>query len=164
MTATETTLTISAIRTSIHSAILSAARKHAPAGHAAAKRAEAAIGIAALADLYEEQGDLYAAESVRAGHWQETAEGARVVTVGRFGANVAGTGNGHSVSVWTTKVYRAERRSRDGVLTWRLVSQLRSHSTAGREISGPMVARAKAEAADRGLPYVSSVTHGEMCQ
>ncbi len=126
-------------------------------------RADYAVGVAALADLLEESGDAEGAAEVRAGYWQEAREGKRVVTVGRYGSRTAGTGGGCSVGVWTTKIYMATRR-RDGLLTWRLLVEIDAHSTSGRKATGPMVARAKAAAAERGIEYVGSCLHGEVCR
>lgn len=116
--------------------------------------------LAALCDLTEESGED--TTRIKSGDWQATNEGELVVTVGRYGSATANTGK-FSYAIWTTKIYRAERRKRDGVLTWRLHAMLRSHATAGREITGPMIARARAEAEDRGCGYVSGCLQNEVC-
>lgn len=87
-----------------------------------------------------------------------TTEGREIVTVGRYGSRTAGA----HVFLYTTKVYRAVRRRRDGAITWRLASELRGHKTAGKGITGPMRARALAFAIERGLPFADGVTYGQV--
>lgn len=93
---------------------------------------------------------------------QTTEEGERVVTVARDGAAVARV-RGWSVPTWRTAVYVAARRKADGLLTWRLDYRT-GRSTSGKEVSGPMVAEAKAHAEAEGLPYVHHCRHGQACR
>lgn len=95
---------------------------------------------------------------------QVTAEGALCVTVARDGTNMASFrigGRRVSVPVYVTAIYRASRRV-DGVLTWRRYDSV-GDTTSGHEVSAPMVARAKAIAAERGLPYRAGIRHGRIC-
>lgn len=87
-----------------------------------------------------------------------TTEGREIVTVGRYGSRTAGKYN----VLYTTKVYRAVRRQRDGAVTWRLVSELRAHKTSGKGITGPMRQRARAYAAERGLEFEAGIIYGEV--
>lgn len=87
--------------------------------------------------------------------------GERIVTVGRDGPRTAKFRAGaHTMSVplWTTKVYEAVQR-RDGVTTWRLAYSV-GRSTAGRSVTGPMEAAARAYAHEHGMRYVHSIGHG----
>lgn len=102
-------------------------------------------------------------EAAEARTLQVTEEGAEVVTVARDGANTANCGNGISRPIYCTAIYRAERRHRDGRLTWRRVGSFRD-GTAGIAITDPMVGRAKARAAERGVPFVAGVRHGTVCR
>lgn len=91
----------------------------------------------------------------------EVTEGDEVVTVARYGCATAKAGR-FSYPIYCTAVYRAVRRVRDGVLTWRRVGSYRD-ATAGRGITGPMIRRAEEAAAERGVPYVPGVRHGKPC-
>jgi hypothetical protein len=128
-----------------------------------ASRRDYAADVAVLADVLSDAGDEDGARRARAGDWQETAEGTEVVTVGRFGARTVGTGNGHSVGIWATKVYRATRRQSDGNLTWRLCMTIGGHSTAGREVTKPMRERARREADERELEFLEGVKEHQLC-
>lgn len=111
------------------------------------------------ADWCDENGDPATAAALRAGTWQVTQEGDRIVVVGRDGADHDRHGHG----IYTTKVYEAVRRRRDGRLTWRLSYSVPMHRTAGKAVTGPMTRRAEAYAAERGLPTADHVTHGTVC-
>jgi hypothetical protein len=115
-----------------------------------------------LADALEDagcaDGELLAA--VRAGTVQVTEEGARVVTVARDGAKCATVGR-RTYPILCTTVYRAVRRA-DGVLTWRRECSL-ADGTAGYAVTGPMIERAKMEAARRGCRYDGAIRHGRRC-
>lgn len=89
---------------------------------------------------------------------QQTVEGTVVITVARDGSDHDGHGNG----IYVSAVYRAERRVKDGVLTWRRVGAYRDR-TAGKRITGPMEARARARAKERGVEYRPYVRHGHVC-
>lgn len=111
------------------------------------------------ADWCDEYGDPATAAALRAGTWQVTQEGDRIVVVGRDGADHDNYGNG----IYTTKVYEAGRRQRDGRLTWRLAYAVRMHRTAGKKVTQPMIDRAAAYAAEHGLPVAAHITHGTVC-
>ena len=111
------------------------------------------------ADWCDETGDAETATALRAGTWQATVEGERIVVVGRYGAGRDRHGNG----IYATKVYEAVRRQRDGRLTWRLAYSVSAHRTSGKGVTGPMIARAEAYAAEHGLPVATHITHGTAC-
>lgn len=147
-------MTATVTESAIRAACMAAARQ--------GDRAALALARSALADLFEEQGRPEAA-AARAGAWQTTAPGTRVVTVGRDGAKTANTGGSYSVAVWTTKVYIATPRKRDGALVWRLIRSVPADSTSGRAVSGPMEARARSWAEAHGLEYVDDVRAWQLC-
>lgn len=111
------------------------------------------------ADWCDENGDHETAARIRAGKFQLTQEGDRMVVVGRDGADHDNHGNG----IYTTKVYEAARRKRDGMLTWRLSYSLAGHRTSGKTVTGPMIRRAEEYAASVGLPVATHITHGTVC-
>ena len=110
------------------------------------------------ADACDEAGDHATATAIRSGKWQATEEGEQIVVVGRDGADHYSHGG-----IYTTKVYEAIRRQRDGRLTWRLVRSIRSHRTAGKTVTGPMIRRAEEYAESLGLPVATHITHGTVC-
>lgn len=114
------------------------------------------------ADWLEENGHTSEARHQRFIAGQGTLEGTEVVTVARDGADCAPAGPGRA-PIWTTTVYAAQRRA-DGLLTWRRVSSYRCDRTAGREVSGPMIARAKARAEERGCEFLAGIRHGTPCE
>jgi hypothetical protein len=89
---------------------------------------------------------------------QTTVPGTVVITVARDGADHDSHGN----PIYCTAIYRAVARHRDGVLTWRRVGSYRDR-TAGKRITGPMEARARARAEERGVEYYPYVRHGHVC-
>ncbi len=115
----------------------------------------------AYADWLEENGEADAAERQRRIGDQETVEGSRVVTVARDGQKMAKCSRLWSVPIYCTAIYTAVRR-RDGLLTWRRTGSY-SDGTAGRRPTGPMIDRATARAEELGVPFVSSVGHGNVC-
>jgi hypothetical protein len=114
-----------------------------------------------LADALDDAGcdDAALLADLRAGHYQITPEGARIVVVGRDGASHDRHGNG----IYATKVYEAAPRKRDGLMTWRLVRSVSAHRTAGKGVTGPMIRRAEEFAAANGLPFAVHITHGTAC-
>jgi hypothetical protein len=94
---------------------------------------------------------------------QVTPEGTEIFTVARDGSRMAKCTSKISVPIFVTAIYRAERRQSDGILTWRRVGSYRD-STAGHTPTGPMVARAKSRAAERGCEYVAGIRHGKRCK
>jgi hypothetical protein len=88
------------------------------------------------------------------------AEGTEIVTVARDGTRTAGVrGTRMSFSIYCTAIYRAVRRERDGVLTWRRVGSLRD-GTAGRGVTGPMRERAERYATQTGRRFEYGIRHG----
>lgn len=90
-------------------------------------------------------------------------EGTEVVTWGRDGARCAGFVRGGcrmSAPIWCAKVYRAQRRQRDGALTWRLVLKT-GPKISGRTCPSAVVRYAKDLAEKTGHEVRASVTHGQ---
>jgi hypothetical protein len=99
-----------------------------------------------------------------AGFAQETTEGTSCVTVARAGADLATFAGGrYKVGIYTTAVYVARRRQRDGVLTWRRQGGYKADRTSGFGITPPMRQLAKERAVERGCKYVEGVRHGQVC-
>ncbi len=115
----------------------------------------------AYADWLDENGEADAAMHQRRIGDQETVEGSRVVTVARDGQKMAKCGGRFSVPIYCTAIYTAKRRA-DGLMTWRRTGSY-SDGTAGRRPTGPMIDRATARAEELGVPFVSSVGHGNVC-
>jgi len=89
-------------------------------------------------------------------------EGTEVLTWGRDGqrcANFRRGGTRFSMPIWIGKTYRAVRRQRDGVLTWRLVGT-HGPSLSGRSAAAGVVQHVAELANATGLP-VLHVSHGE---
>lgn len=84
-----------------------------------------------------------------------------IVTVARDGSKTANCGS-FTVPVYTTAVYRAVRRVRDGVETWRRVSSVRCHSTSGKGVSGAMTRRAQEYAQETGREFAEGIRHGDL--
>lgn len=122
-----------------------------------------ALLLKMFADFCEETGDIQTAKAIRNGTWiyQATKEGSEVVTVGRDGSRTASRGQ-YMWLLFCTKVYRAVRRKKDGVLTWRVFSRF-NDSTAGSDITGRMIDRAKAAGERTGRPYLPGVVQNQKC-
>lgn len=91
-----------------------------------------------------------------------TAEGTEVVTWGRDGSRCAGFVRGgvrFSIPIWTVKLYRAQRRQRDGALTWRLALKT-GPKISGRACPHAVVRFAQEYAADTGRE-LRVVIHGQ---
>lgn len=88
-------------------------------------------------------------------------ENDRIITVARDGARMARVSRRISVPIFTTAIYEAVARRRDGVLTWRRVGSL-GIATAGRGVTQPMINRAKRYAAQLELPFYppGKIYHG----
>lgn len=81
-----------------------------------------------------------------------------IITVARDGSRM--TGGPVSRPIFCTAIYRAVPRVKDGVITYRRVGSLRD-GTSGNGVTGPMIARAKAAAAERGVPFIPNVRYGD---
>lgn len=87
-------------------------------------------------------------------------EGDLVFTWGRDGDRTARCGN-LTFPIWIGKIYKAQSRKKDGVLTWRLYDTF-GRSTANRKISKKHCQELIDEGKEWGLPMVH-VVHGQIC-
>jgi len=118
-----------------------------------------AIARLVFADWCQDHDDPETAAAVRAGTFQATTAGARIVVVGEDGGDPARPG----CSFYTMKIYEAVPRKADGVLTWRLVGRNDAHRMSGMYATRELNERARAFAAANGMRKVNRMRHGTRC-
>lgn len=88
-------------------------------------------------------------------HRQTTRAGDRIVTIGRNGSYAP-----RGYAQYIGKIYVAQPRKRDGVLTWRLES---TFASTRYRVSAPFVAEVRAAAQHEGLEFQSGITQNDVC-